>query len=132
MQVLRAKLGLTGTKNGCDKGECGACTVLLDGKAALSCSMLTIEAEGKKIITIEGLADPITGKLHPLQEAFIKYDGTQCGYCAPGMILAAKALLDKVPSPTVADVKEALAGNLCRCGAYPKIITSVLEAARMR
>jgi aerobic carbon-monoxide dehydrogenase small subunit len=129
VHTLRETLGLTGTKVGCNNGECGACTVIMDGKPILSCTTLTIECDGKKVTTIEGLGDPIQGILHPLQKAFIDHDGMQCGFCTPGMIMEAKALLDKTSHPTERQVKEALAGNLCRCGSYQKIVESVLAAA---
>ena len=125
MEVIKEKLGFYGVKNGCARGECGACTVLIDGKPFNSCMILAVEAEGKKIETLEGIFTDV--KLHPIQEAFIKYDALQCGFCTPGMIMSTKALLDKNPSPTREQVKEALAGNLCRCGAYPKIIEAVLS-----
>jgi carbon-monoxide dehydrogenase small subunit len=128
--VLRGKLGLTGTKLMCNEGECGSCTVLIDGKPVLSCLTLAIECEGKSILTIEGLADRRTGRLHPLQRAFIEYGGVQCGTCIPGMLLTAKALLDKNPNPVEDDVREALSGNLCRCGNYKRIVQCVLVAAK--
>jgi carbon-monoxide dehydrogenase small subunit len=128
--VLRDKLGLTGTKIMCDQGECGSCTILVDGKPMLSCLMLAIQCEGKDILTIEGLADPQTGELHPIQKAFVERSGMQCGTCTPGMILTAKALLDKIPNPTEDEVREALAGNLCRCGNYKRITECVLAAAK--
>ncbi len=127
-QTLRETLGLTGTKIGCNNGECGACTVIMNGKPILSCSTLTVECDGNEITTIEGLGDPIMGKLHPLQKAFIDHDGLQCGFCTPGMIMQAKSLLDKIPNPTEKQVKEGLSGNLCRCGSYKKIVESVLAA----
>ncbi|MFC2047569.1 molybdopterin-dependent oxidoreductase [Chloroflexota bacterium] len=127
LDVLREDLNLTGTKKGCDRGECGACTVLLDGKAVSSCLTLAVQAQGKKILTIEGLAD--NGKVHPLQQAFVEHNAIQCGYCTPGMILSAKALLDENPNPTEEDVKTALSGNLCRCTGYVRIIQAVLAAA---
>lgn len=127
--TLRETLGLTGTKTGCDNGECGACTIIMNGKPILSCSTLTIECDGKEITTVEGLRNTITGELHPLQKAFIDHDGMQCGFCTPGMIMHAKTLLDKTPNPTEQQVKAALSGNLCRCGSYQKIIDSVLAAA---
>ncbi len=130
VRTLRETLGLTGTKVGCNLGECGACTVIMDGKPILSCSTLTVECDGKEITTIEGLGDPIRGELHPLQKAFIEHDGMQCGFCTPGMIMQAKALLDKNPNPTEQQVKKGLSGNLCRCGSYVKIVESVLAAAR--
>ena len=127
--TLREKLGLTGTKIMCNEGECGSCTVLIDGKPMLSCLTLAIECAGKDILTIEGLVDLTTGELHPIQQAFVEHTGMQCGVCTPGMILTAKALLDENPNPTADDVREALAGNLCRCGTYNRITKSVLAAA---
>lgn len=127
LEVLREDLGLTGAKKSCDKGTCGSCTVFLDGKPVPSCLVLAIEARGKDILTIEGLA--VNGKLHPLQEAFIKHYAFQCGFCTPGMILAAKALLDENPEPTEEDVRKAISGNLCRCTGYVKIVDAVLAAA---
>ncbi len=129
-RTLRETLGLTGTKIGCDLGECGACTVIMDGKPILSCMTLTVECDGKEITTIEGIGDPIIGKLHPVQKAFIDHDGLQCGFCTPGMIIQAKTLLENNSSPTEQEVKEALSGNLCRCGSYEKIVQSVLAAAQ--
>ncbi len=129
--ILRQKLGLTGTNIMCNEGECGACTVLIDGMLRLSCMTLAIECEGKDILTIEGLADPETGELHPVQRAFVERSGMQCGFCTPGMILTAKALLDENPNPTEDMVREALAGNICRCGNYKRITESVLTAADM-
>jgi aerobic carbon-monoxide dehydrogenase small subunit len=129
--VLREKLGLTGTKLICNEGECSSCTVLIDGKPILSCLTLAIGCEGKSILTIEGLADQRTGRLHPLQQAFIEYGGVQCGTCVPGMILTAKALLDKNPDPIEDEVREALSGNLCRCGNYKRIVQCVLAAAKI-
>jgi len=127
--VLREKLGLTGTKIMCNNGACGSCTVLMNGQPVSSCLKLAVLAEGKNITTIEGLANTETGELHSLQEAFIKYSGMQCGTCTPGMILTAKALLDENPVPTEDEVREALAGNLCRCGTYKRIVQCVLAAA---
>jgi xanthine dehydrogenase YagT iron-sulfur-binding subunit len=124
LEVLRRELGLTGTKKACDRGNCGACTVNVEGKAVYACSLLAISMEGKKIVTIEGLADGET--LHPIQKSFSEHGGYQCGFCTSGQMMAAKALLDKNPNPTGKEVKAALAGNICRCGAYPKIIESVL------
>ena len=127
LDVLRRELGLTGTKKACNHGNCGACTVLVDGEAVYACSLLAIGMEGRKILTVEGLRDG--DKLHPIQKAFSEHGGYQCGYCTSGQMMAAKALLDKNPKPTREEVRHALAGNLCRCGAYPKIIESVLGAA---
>ena len=129
LEVLRDSLGLTGTKRGCGTGDCGACTVLLDGLPVNSCLVLAVDAKGKDVLTIEGLADG--NKLHPIQEAFIEHGGLQCGYCTPGMILSAKALLDENPRPTDEEVKSAIAGNLCRCTGYVKIVESVLAAAEV-
>ena len=125
--VLRNKLGLTGVKVGCEKGQCGSCTVLEDGKPIFSCLRLAVAADGKHITTIEGLAK--NGKLHPIQESFIENHGMQCGFCTPGMIMAAKALLDRNPNPSKEEVAEAIAGHICRCGTYPSIIKSILKAA---
>ena len=126
-ELLREQLDLTGTKCACGVGECGSCTVLVDGKLALSCSTLALAVRGKDIITIEGLAKGTT--LHPLQQAFIDSGAIQCGFCTPGMILTAKSLLEENPNPTRLDVKEGLGGNLCRCTGYVKIIDAVLTAA---
>lgn len=130
-EVLREGLGLTGTKIMCNEGECGACTVLVNGRPVLSCMTLAVDAVDKDILTIEGLADPATGNLHPIQQAFVDRSGMQCGVCTPGMILSAKALLDEKPNPTEDDVRNALSGNLCRCGNYRRIAESVLVAAKM-
>ena len=129
VDVLRERMGLTGTKIICNEGHCGACTVLLNGKPILSCLTLAIECSGKDILTIEGLQDPTRGDLHPIQEAFVEYSGMQCGMCTSGMILTAKAFLDEHPNPTEDEVREALAGNLCRCGNYKRIVESVLAAS---
>jgi len=126
LDFLREDLSLIGTKKGCDLGNCGACTVLLDGKPVNSCLVLAVEAEGREILTIEGLTDG--GKLYPLQETFIQHGAVQCGYCTPGMILSAKALLDENPKPTELEVKRGIAGNLCRCTGYVKIIQAILAA----
>ncbi|MGI9861687.1 (2Fe-2S)-binding protein [Moorella naiadis] len=128
LELLREYLGLTGTKEGCGKGECGACTVLLDGQAVNSCLIPAAKAEGAEVLTIEGLAAP-DGKLDPIQEAFITEGAVQCGFCTPGMILSAKVLLDSNPHPDREAIKVALAGNLCRCTGYAKIITAVEKAA---
>ena len=127
--VLREELGLTGTKIMCNEGECGACTVLINGTPALSCMMLAADGEGKEIMTIEGLADPQTGELHPIQQVFVERSGMQCGVCTPGMILTTKALIDENPSPSEEDVREALSGNLCRCGNYQRIPECALISA---
>ncbi len=124
--VLREELGLTGLKVSCDTGGCGACTVLIDGKAVKSCLMLVPQATGKEILTIEGLAT--AEGLHPLQEAFVEHFAVQCGYCTPGMILKAKALLDENPDPTEDEVREGLSGNLCRCTGYVKIVEAIMAA----
>ncbi len=125
--VLYKKLGLIGVRNSCGKGECGSCTLLLDGKPVLSCILLAMQAEGKEILTIEGLGTH--DHLHPIQEAFIEEHGFQCGFCTPGVILSASSLLKANPKPSASDVGKALSGHICRCGAYPKIINSVLRAA---
>ena len=122
-QVLRENLKLTGTKQGCEMGDCGSCTVLMDGQPVNSCLVLAVEAEGQAIVTIEGLSDE--GKLHPLQQAFVEHGSIQCGFCSPGMILSAKALLDKNPSPNPSEIREAISGNLCRCTGYQKIVEAV-------
>lgn len=126
-EFLREELELTGTKVGCNRAECGACTVLLNGNPVYSCTVLAVDAAGKEVMTIEGLSEE--GKLHPLQEAFIEHDALQCGYCTPGMILSAKALLDRNPHPTEDDVRKAIEGNLCRCGSYPNIIEATIAAS---
>jgi aerobic-type carbon monoxide dehydrogenase small subunit (CoxS/CutS family) len=127
LEVLREDLGLTGTKHGCELGECGTCTVLVDGEPVLSCLALPVETEGRVITTVEGMAE--AGRLHPLQQAFAELGAAQCGYCTPGILLTAKALLDGQPSPTREAVKAALAGNLCRCTGYTKILDAVELAA---
>jgi len=128
LHVLREEIGLTGVKSGCEEGECGACTVLVNGKTVNSCLMLASQAQGKEIVTIEGLE----GKegLHPLQQAFVEHFAVQCGFCTPGMILSAKALLDKTPHPTEDEVRVALSGNLCRCTGYFKIVDAVLAVGK--
>ena len=128
LEVLREDMQLTGTKHGCELGECGACTVLLDGEPVLSCLVLALECEGKRIETIEGLARG--ADLHPLQAAFADLGGSQCGYCTPGVIMTAKALLDKKPDASREEIKEATAGNLCRCTGYLQITEAVERAAR--
>jgi aerobic-type carbon monoxide dehydrogenase small subunit (CoxS/CutS family) len=127
--TLRETLGLTGTKLSCDQGACGACTVIMDGKAVLSCKLLTVECNGKSITTIEGLRDPDTGVLDPLQQAFIDHTAFQCGFCTPGMIMTAKALLNENPTPTEDEVKEALSGNFCRCISHYQVIDAVMSVA---
>ena len=128
LDVLRVDLGLTGTKENCLEAECGVCTVLLDGRAVNACILLAAQCQGRQVLTIEGLGG--SGQLHPLQRAFIDHGAVQCGYCIPAMILSAKAFLDEHPAPTEAQVREALAGNLCRCTGYQKIVDAVLAAAR--
>ena len=127
LEVLRENLGLTGTKEACDLGECGSCTVIMDGKPVLSCLYLAIEAQGKDILTVEGLAQE--GKLHPIQQAFVDHGAIQCGFCTSGMLMSAKDLLDRNPSPTEDEIKEAISGNLCRCTGYVKIIEAINAAA---
>lgn len=127
LDVLREEIGLTGTKESCREGECGVCTVLLDGKIVNSCLVLAASAAGKQVVTVEGIAE--TGCLHPVQQAFIDKAGVQCGFCTPGFMVAAKALLDENPAPTEAQIREYLAGNLCRCTGYNGIVDGVLQAA---
>ena len=127
LEVLREDLGLTGTKRGCDLGTCGACTVLIEGKPYLSCLTLAVDVQGKKIVTIEGLAQD--GELHPLQKAFVEKGAIQCGFCTPGMILTAKAFLDENSHPSEGDVKKAISGNLCRCTGYIKIVEAILSVS---
>ena len=131
LEVLREDLNLTGTKHGCELGECGTCTILVDGEPVLSCLALPVECQGRQIKTVEGMADG--GRLHPLQQAFAELGAAQCGYCTPGILLTAEALLAENPTPTRDDVRVALAGNLCRCTGYTKILDAVeLAALRMR
>ena len=127
LEMLRTDLDLTGAKLVCDRGSCGACTVILNGKTVYSCMTLAVDAEGAKVETIEGLESG--GKLHPLQEAFVKHDALQCGFCTPGMVMSCKALLDKNPKPSLGEIKRGCAGNLCRCGTYPHIFAAVLDAS---
>ncbi len=129
LDFLRGELSLKGTKKGCDSGQCGACTVLMNGKTIDACLILAIQADGKKILTIEGLS--LGGRLHPLQEAFVEEGAVQCGFCVPGMILSAKALLEEKKDPSEEEIREALSGNLCRCTGYVKIIKAVQKAAAM-
>jgi len=128
LEVLREKLKLTGTKKTCDRGECGGCTVLIDGQAVYSCLYPAVRADGRKVTTVEGLADGET--LHPVQQAFIEKDAYQCGYCMPGFIMSSVALLDRTPSPSPAEIKAGLSGNLCRCGNYVKIYEAVTAASQ--
>ena len=129
VDVLRDGLGLTGTKKGCGIGDCGACTVLLDGKPVLSCLTLALSCQGAEITTIEGLASG--PELHPIQKAFVDKGAIQCGFCTPGMILSAKALLERVPNPTEEDIRRGIAGNLCRCTGYVKIVEAIAHAAEL-
>jgi aerobic-type carbon monoxide dehydrogenase small subunit (CoxS/CutS family) len=128
LEVLREDLGLTGTKHGCELGECGACAVLIDGEPQLSCLVLALECEGRHIDTVEGLARG--AELHPLQAAFADLGAAQCGYCTPGLLMTAKALLDKEPAPTPDRIREAVSGNLCRCTGYQQIFEAIEDAAR--
>jgi carbon-monoxide dehydrogenase small subunit len=129
VEVLRDTLGLTGTKKSCNEGECGACTVLMDGKPVASCLVLAVAAQGKEITTIEGLAQG--ERLDPVQEAFVKHTAIQCGFCTPGMVMAAKAFLDEHPKPSRAEVRRAISGNLCRCTGYQQIVDAIMAAAEM-
>jgi len=129
LDVLREKLNLTGAKRICDRGECGGCTVLLDGKPVYACMYLAIRAEGAAIQTVEGLAEE--GKLHPLQQAFVDHDAYQCGFCTPGFLMASSAFLKNNPRPSLEEIKKALSGNICRCGNYTKIFQAIDEAAKM-
>ena len=129
LDLLRDKLGLTGTKKGCEQGECGACTVMLDGKPVNSCCTLAVEGEGRDVVTVEGIAK--NGQLHPIQKQFIEKWALQCGYCTPGMIMAAKALLDRDPHPTREEIHAAMSGNLCRCTGYTKIEEAIVAASRV-
>jgi xanthine dehydrogenase YagT iron-sulfur-binding subunit len=129
-EALRHELHLTGTKIVCDRGSCSACTVMLDGMPVNSCTTFALDAVDRKITTIEGLGNP--EHLHPLQAAFVEHDGMQCGYCTPGMVMSCAALLERNPSPAAADVQQAISGNICRCGTYPKVVEAVLATARSR
>ena len=128
LQLLRDKLELTGTKEGCGMGECGACTVILNGKTVNSCIFPAIEVDGKNVVTIEGLTDA-QGNLHPIQKAFVEYGAIQCGFCTPGMVLSAKALLDENPKPTEEEIRSGIAGNLCRCTGYLQIVQAIKTAS---
>jgi len=127
LEVLREDLYLTGTKEGCDAGECGACTVLIDGKPVNSCLTLAVEVDGKNVLTVEGLEKD--GELHPLQQAFIDVGAVQCGYCTPGMLMSAKAVLDKIPNPSEEQIRTAIEGNICRCTGYDRIVKAIKLAA---
>ena len=131
LDLLRDELGLTGAKRGCNKGECGSCTVLLDGRPVRSCLFPAVMADGRQVVTIEGLEGP-GGKLHPLQEAFIQQGAIQCGFCTPGMILTAKGLLDENPNPAEEEIRRAISGNICRCTGYVKIIDAIRTEARKK
>ncbi len=128
LDAMRDSLDITGAKRVCDKGECGACTVLLDGKTVYACSILAIEAQGKKITTVESLMEG--GKLHPIQQAFVDNDGSQCGFCTPGFVMSCKSLLDKHPDPSPDEIRRGLSGNYCRCGTYDGIRAAVAQVAR--
>ena len=128
LDVLRDQLELTGSKRGCDAGDCGSCTVIMDGRPVNACLVLALKAEGREITTIEGLAEGT--KLHPIQEAFVEYGAIQCGFCTPGMVLSAKALLDRNPKPTEEEIKSGIAGNLCRCTGYIKIVEAIQAASQ--
>jgi len=130
LDLLRDRLGLTGTKEGCGNGNCGTCTVLMDGAPVNACLVLALEAPGRAITTVEGLA--VAGELHPLQRALVQHCGTQCGFCTPGIVLAAKALLDENPRPNEAQIRHAIAGNLCRCTGYGKIVEAIAAVAAAR
>ena len=130
LDFLREDLGLTGTKKGCEEGECGACTILMDGKTVLSCLVPVLKADGAEILTVEGMADG--DRLHPIQQAFWEEGAVQCGYCTPGMLLSAKALLDKNSDPAVEEIKTAISGNLCRCTGYGRIIRAIQVASKKR
>ncbi len=128
LQMLREKLGLTGTKNGCSAGECGACTVILNGEPVNSCMVLAVECQGADVLTVEGLAKD--GRLDPIQEAIVEHGGVQCGFCTPGVLMSARALLDRNPHPSERDIREALVGNLCRCTGYLSIVEAVKEVGK--
>jgi aerobic-type carbon monoxide dehydrogenase small subunit (CoxS/CutS family) len=128
VEAIRDIIGLTGTKRGCESGSCGACTVIVDGMSVKSCSVLAVQADGKRILTVEGLEQ--NGKLHPLQRAFLDYGSFQCGFCTPGMLMSAKALLDENPNPTKEEIKEGIDGNICRCTGYNSIIRAIEAVAK--
>ena len=128
VEVLRETLGLMGTKKSCNEGECGACTIIMDGRPVTSCLVLAVDAQGKDIVTIEGLSEG--EKLDPIQESFLRHGALQCGFCTPGMIMASKALLDANPNPTLAEAREAISGNLCRCTGYQHIIDAILNVSK--
>ena len=130
LEVLREDLGLTGTKRGCDLGACGACTILIDGKPTLSCLTLAADAQGKEIVTIEGLARD--GELHPIQKAFVEKGAIQCGFCTPGMVMTTKAFLDEHPHPAEGEIRRAISGNLCRCTGYAKIVEAIRSVAEKK
>lgn len=129
--TIREHIGLTGTKTGCEMGTCGSCTVQINGEPIFSCLKMAVDCEDVKITTIEGVENPEDSSLHPLQAAFVEHHGMQCGYCTPGMIMAAKKLLDENDDPTSLEIREAIAGHICRCGTYPRIVKSILSAAEM-
>ena len=130
LEAIRQDIGLTGTKRNCEKGVCGTCTIIMDGKSMNSCLVLAIEAQGREIVTVEGLESE-TGELHPVQTAFMEKGAIQCGYCTPGMVMSAKALLDRNPNPTIDDARKGIEGNLCRCTGYVKIVDAILAVADM-
>jgi len=129
LEVLRENLGLVGTKKSCNEGQCGACTVVMDGRAVASCLVLAIDAQGKDILTIEGMSEG--ERLHPIQESFLKHGAVQCGFCTSGMVMTSKALLDENPHPTLEEAREAISGNLCRCTGYKHIIDAILDVPKM-
>jgi len=129
LELIRDVLELKGTKEGCGIGECGACTVVIDGEAVLACMTLAVECEGAEVLTVEGLEDPATGALDPLQEAFIEHHGTQCGFCTPGVLMSAKALLARNPHPSEAEIRQEIQGNLCRCTGYAPIVEAIRAAS---
>ncbi|MBW1802770.1 MAG: (2Fe-2S)-binding protein [Deltaproteobacteria bacterium] len=128
VEVLRETLGLMGTKKSCNEGECGACTIIMDGRPVTSCLVLAVDAQGKDIVTVEGLSEG--EKLDPIQESFLRHGALQCGFCTPGMVMASKALLDENPNPTLAEAREAISGNLCRCTGYQHIIDAILNVSK--